>query len=400
MTSDGVPMTPREYAHLLARLTQERDIAVDSYSRDGAVAELESRMATTLGKECSVFLPTGTLANHLAVRLLAHGRRVLVQQESHLYCDEGDCAQRLSALNLVPLGGGQAAFRLAEVEEQADRGERGRVEVPVGAISIESPVRRKDGEVFPFAEMQNIAAYARRRGIGLHLDGARLFLATPYTGVTPAQYAALFDTVYVSMYKYFNATFGAILAGPRRLLENLYHTRRMFGGGLPHVWPEATVAMHFLDGFEGRFARGVSLPTNSWAGWPNIPNSASGESHPAATSLSCHFPAPIRRAWQAGFARRASGSPHPGHPKHPADWNWLSPPTKPCCAVRPRNSREPSSRPSEAELRLPARTRGDRGASHAALSGFRNQWPGAELCMNSKTAPSRCTNTTRNVSVA
>src|SRR5215471_13890996 len=97
MTSDGVPMTPREYAHLLARLTQERDIAVDSYSRDGAVAELESRMATTLGKECSVFLPTGTLANHLAVRLLANGRRVLVQQESHLYCDEGDCAQRLSA---------------------------------------------------------------------------------------------------------------------------------------------------------------------------------------------------------------------------------------------------------------------------------------------------------------
>ena len=63
------------------------------------------------------------------------------------------------------------------------------------------------------------------------MDGARLFLARPYTGIPPETYAALFDTVYVSLYKYFNAAGGAVLAGPRHLLENLYHQRRMFGGG-------------------------------------------------------------------------------------------------------------------------------------------------------------------------
>ena len=159
---------------------------------------------------------------------------------------------------MIPLAAGKAAFPLSDIEEQIELGEHGRVELPVGAISIESPVRRKNGEVVPFEDMQRISRFARPRGIGLHLDGARLFLAAPYTGVTPRQSAALFDTVYVSVFKYFNAQFGAILAGPRSLLENLYHTRRTFGGSVPHAWAEAVVAMHYLDGFEARFAKAVA----------------------------------------------------------------------------------------------------------------------------------------------
>ena len=128
---------------------------------------------------------------------------------------------------------------------------------PIGVISIESPVRRLQGEVFDFAEMRRIAAFARDRGIGLHFDGARVFLASAYTGITPAAYAALFDTVYVSLYKYFNAASGAILAGPRDLLDGMYHGRRMFGGGLNHVWPFALVARHYLEGFSDRYSRAV-----------------------------------------------------------------------------------------------------------------------------------------------
>jgi threonine aldolase len=71
------------------------------------------------------------------------------------------------------------------------------------------------------------------------------------------EYAALFDTVYVSMYKYFNAASGAVLAGPKRLLADLYQTRRMFGGGLQQVWPFATVALHYIEGFEQRFRAAV-----------------------------------------------------------------------------------------------------------------------------------------------
>jgi threonine aldolase len=258
--SDGLALSPADYARLLGRLAELPGIEVDNYSRDGVVGLLEQQIAKLLGKEMAVYLPTGTLANHLAVRLLAGGRhRVLVQQESHLYNDAGDCAQQLSSLALVPLAAGRATFTLEQVESEVRRLETGRVRTAVGAISIESPVRRASGEVFNFEEMRKISEFARARGIGLHLDGARVFLASPYTGVSPATYAAFFDTVYVSLYKYFNSASGAILAGPRRLLEDLYHDRRMFGGGLAQVWPEAAVALHYLEGFADRFARATSV---------------------------------------------------------------------------------------------------------------------------------------------
>src|SRR5436305_14179036 len=186
----------------------------DDYSRDGVVAKLEARMAELLGKEAAMFMPTGTLANHLALRLLArNGRRVLVQRESHLYCDEGDGAQQLSGLNLVPLAAGRAGFTLEEVLAEAAAPADARVAIPVGAISIETPVRRMDGAGFDFAEMRRIAGFAREHGLGLHLDGARLLIESAYTGVAPAAYAALFDTVYVSLYKYLNAAAGPVLAG-------------------------------------------------------------------------------------------------------------------------------------------------------------------------------------------
>jgi threonine aldolase len=257
--SDGLALSPADYARLLAHLAKGSGIEADEFSCGGVVAELEQRMAAMLGTETAIFLPSGTLANNLALRLLAQrGRRVLVQRESHIYNDTGDGAQELVGLSLIPLAPERASFTLEEAVAEVERAEAGRVRAPVGVISIESPVRRCAGEVFDFTEMQRIAGFARGRGIGLHLDGARLFLASPYTGVAPQTYAALFDTVYVSLYKYFNAAGGAVLAGPQRLLANLYHQRRMFGGSLRQAWPYAAVALHYLDGFEERFGRAVA----------------------------------------------------------------------------------------------------------------------------------------------
>jgi threonine aldolase len=255
---DGLRFTTSGYAAMLAKLAAGDAVARDDYSRGGNVEALETRMAALLGKEAAVWLPTGTLANHLAVRMLAGDRRrVLVQAESHLYNDCGDCAQTLSNLTLIPLAPGRATFTLEDVQRAAADSVAGRVLTPIGALQIESPVRRRQGERFDFGEMQKIAAWARANRVGLHLDGARIFLESVYTGRPVKEYAALFDTVYVSMYKYFNAAAGAILAGPRALLADLYHTRRMFGGGLPHVWPYTAVALHYLDGFERRFRAGV-----------------------------------------------------------------------------------------------------------------------------------------------
>lgn len=253
-TGDGVPHTPSEYSQLLAKLTQGDRVEPDNFSRGGIVEKLEQRMAEILRKETAVWLPTGTLANHLAVRPLSGTkRRALVQAESHLYNDCGDCAQTLSGLNLIALAPGQATFTIEDVERASSESQLGRVATPIGAIQIETPVRRRAGERFDFEQMKKIAAWARERKIGLHLDGARIFLEAAYTNRPVQEYAALFDTVYVSLYKYFNAVSGAILAGPKALLGDLFQTRRMFGGGLQQVWPSAAVALHYLESFEQTF---------------------------------------------------------------------------------------------------------------------------------------------------
>jgi len=258
LSGDGLGMSPAQYAGLLNRLVEENGFAPDSYSLGGVVEQLEERCARLLGKERAIFMPTGTLANHMAVRALAGGSsRVIVQEESHLYQDEGDCAQTLSALTLMPLAPGRATFTADDVQRIIDQTKAGRVVSRVSAISIESPVRRKQGERFDSTELNKIIDLARREHIRLHLDGARLFLQAAYTGENVADYARPFDTVYVSLYKYFNAASGAILAGPRDLLDGMYHGRRMFGGGLNHVWPFALVALHYLDGFGDRYSRAV-----------------------------------------------------------------------------------------------------------------------------------------------
>ena len=100
--------------------------------------------------------------------------------------------------------------------------------------------------------------FCREHGIGSHLDGARLYMMSGASGVSPKEYSALFDTVYVSMYKYFGAPFGAILAGTEEFCEGLYHDRRMFGSGLSSSAFAAALALDGIDGFEERFALAMS----------------------------------------------------------------------------------------------------------------------------------------------
>jgi threonine aldolase len=260
LTGDGLNLTPAAYTQLLQQLMAREQSSADNYSQGGSVEHLEKKMAEILGKEAAIFMPTGTLANQLAIRTLASGNsRAIVQEESHVYNDTGDACQVLSNLNLLPLGAGKATFTLAEVKSILNKTAKGRVAANVGVLSIESPVRRKTGEVFDYEEMKKICAYARENNIKTHLDGARIFLAAPYTGVSVKEYAALFDTVYVSLYKYFNAVSGAILAGDQKLIGPLFHQRRMFGSGLHQAWPFTAVAAYYVDGFTERYSKAVSI---------------------------------------------------------------------------------------------------------------------------------------------
>jgi len=257
-SGDGIGITPREYAALLNRLCQNKDVADDNYLLGGEVEAFEKHWATLLGKETAVFMPSGTLANQLALRALTGTkRRVIVPEMSHVYNDTGDACQTLSGLTLMPLAPGRATFTVGDIEAVLARTAGGRVATDVGAILIESPIRRLSGQMFDWDQAKRITAFARSKGIATHLDGARLFIASAYTGISPAEYSAQFDTVYISLWKYFNCGIGAILAGPKRLLDGMFHVRRMFGGNLAVGWNAALIARHYMDGFEARLKSAV-----------------------------------------------------------------------------------------------------------------------------------------------
>ena len=256
-TADGLGLDPREYSLLLQRRAASGALQPDNYSNGGLVAQLEQKFAQLLGKQAAMFLPSGTLANHLAVRTLAgNGRRVLVQAESHLYNDSGDCRASLSGLNLVPLAEGRAAH-----DAGRDRGagsnaprtagcrDEGRRDLDRVPAATQGP--RADG----YVELQGLSQYAREQGIRLHLDGARLFNLPYHSGRSVREYAALFDSVYVSLWKHFNGMSGAILAGDAKFIDGLFHTRRMFGGSLPHAWPQVALVADYVDGYEQAYAQ-------------------------------------------------------------------------------------------------------------------------------------------------
>ena len=248
--NDGTELSPKEYAELLMKLVDEGKVKVDNYSKGGIVEELENKFAALLGKESAVFMPTGTLANHIAVRKLANNnRRIIVQEQSHFYNDCGDCAETLSGLNLITTGVNAVDFSLTDVVNIANQTKTGRVETRLGVIAIETPVKRKQDRIFLYEKIKPICDYAKSNGIKTHLDGARLFVQAAHTEIAPAKYGELFDTVYTSMYKCFNAPSGAILAGTKQFTESLFHERRMFGGGLPAAWPFAAIALYYADSF-------------------------------------------------------------------------------------------------------------------------------------------------------
>ena len=273
LSGDGVGLEPLAYTTLLNKLCRETDVVPDNYLIGGEIKKFEQYCAAALGKEMAVFIPSGTLANQLALRELAGTkRRVIVPGLSHVYNDTGDASQNLANLNLIPLAQDRATFTLEEVESVITRTEGGRVTAEVGAILIESPVRRLRGALVDWDETKRILEYARERGIGTHLDGARLFIASAYTGITPAQYAAPFDTVYISLWKCFNSNVGAILAGPRSKLNNMFHTRRMFGGNLYHGWPAALVAKNYMEGFTDRLRSAIEVSETFYSAIEEVPN--------------------------------------------------------------------------------------------------------------------------------
>jgi threonine aldolase len=222
-------------------LTRVEDGDLDTYGRGGAVARLEGRVADLLGKEAAVFMPTGAMASQVALRLHADARTcrtIGFHPRAHIEVHEHKGYEVVHQLHGMLLGDHDRLVTLEDLEA---------VREPLAAVLLELPQRDLGGRLPPWEELTAQTSWLHTRGIAAHLDGARLWEAQPYYGRPHAEIAALFDTVYVSLYKGLEGLAGAVLAGRTDLVDQAREWRARLGGQLHHAWPLAVSAEIGLD---------------------------------------------------------------------------------------------------------------------------------------------------------
>jgi threonine aldolase len=217
------------------------DLGIDRYGKGGAVEALEARICELLGKPAAVFMPSGTMAQQIAIRI--HADRAGVRTfgfhpTCHLELHEDKAYQRLHALIGLPTGDARSILTLDDLTAITE---------PLGAFLFELPQREIGGRLPVWPELEGQVAHLRGRGIAVHLDGARLWECTPHYGKTPAEIAALFDSVYVSFYKGLGALAGCCLAGEADVIAEARAWRTRHGGTLFGMWPNAASANAALD---------------------------------------------------------------------------------------------------------------------------------------------------------
>jgi len=252
---DGEMYEPSDYIRVLQEADKTVAIAKDRYGLGGVVEALEKKFAALTGKEKAIFMPSGTMANQLAIAVLSGNKsKVFVQETSHVFRDEADAGQTVFQKRLVPLAKDETCFTAAQLQKAID--EMGNAEAfntGIGAVSIENPVRRSDGRMVPLEEIKQIRKYCLEKKIPMHLDGARLYVAAAWSGISIKEYSHYFDTVYISLYKYLGASAGAILCGDAAVIDQMTHLIKIYGGSMYGNWTNAAMALHRMEGAEKRF---------------------------------------------------------------------------------------------------------------------------------------------------
>ncbi len=251
---DGEMFEPGDYIDHLQQLNAASPIGKDRYGTGGAVETLEKKFAEITGKEKAIYMPSGTMANQFAIHVLSgEHTKVVVQETSHVYRDEADAAQSVFQKRLIPLAKDKAGFTAEELKQTVEALQQEEAFASrIGVVSIENPVRRADGRAVPFDEIKKISEYCRNNQIKLHLDGARIYMAAAWYGISVKEYAAYFDTVYISLYKYLGASAGAILCGESNVIGKMPHLVKIHGGNMFSSWTNAAMALHRLEGMEKR----------------------------------------------------------------------------------------------------------------------------------------------------
>lgn len=217
------------------------DLAPDRYGEGEVIHSLETEVAALLGKEAAVFMPSGTMAQQIALRIWS-GRRgcpnVAFHPTCHMEIHEQKGYQVLHGLHGVLVGGANRLITLADLENVSE---------PLAALLLELPQREIGGWLPAWEDLVAQTGWARQRGISLHMDGARLWESGPFYDRPYHEIAGLFDSVYVSFYKGLAGMTGAILAGNEDFIAEARVWQRRHGGNLFRLYPYVLTARRGLE---------------------------------------------------------------------------------------------------------------------------------------------------------
>jgi threonine aldolase len=218
----------------------------DQYGEDPTVNRLQERIADLLGKEAALFVPSGTMANQIGLKILTRpGDEVVLGDEAHIVWHESGAGAANSGVQFTVAGRG-GLFKAADLRA-AYKPPSHIVFPPTSLVAIENTHNRGGGVVFPQSEAVAICEAAKELGLASYLDGARLFNAAAATGQSLAELAAPFDVVSVALSKGLGCPVGSVIAGRRDDIDRARRARRMFGGAMRQSGILAAAGLYALE---------------------------------------------------------------------------------------------------------------------------------------------------------
>ena len=224
----------------------EAEVGDDVFGEDPTVNTLQGKVANLLGKEASLFVPSGTMANQLSIKSHTQpGDEVILESSSHPYNFEGGAGAALSGIQFRCLQGVRGILEPAQIEEAIRPSDH---HFPVTRlVCLENTHNRGGGSIFPIEKMAEIYRLSKTRGLLVHLDGARLWNASVATGIKPHEYTQWADSVSVCLSKALGAPIGSLVAGSKLFIDRVHRFRKMFGGGMRQAGIIAAAGIYALD---------------------------------------------------------------------------------------------------------------------------------------------------------
>lgn len=223
------------------------EVGDDVYGEDPTVNRLQDMAAAMLGKRFALFVPSGTMANQLAIRSHTQpGQEIIVESKSHIVRYEQGAAGALAGVQLHWVLGERGVMTAEQVEAAVRPNDPH--SITTALICIENTHNAGGGTIYPLSTIEKIRAIAVRHGIPMHLDGARLFNAVAATTLPPTVYAQHFETVSLCLSKGLGAPVGSLLiSNDQRLMDRARRFRRMYGGAMRQAGILAAAGIYALD---------------------------------------------------------------------------------------------------------------------------------------------------------